>query len=99
MDLETFFTVISVCAVLCTIAVVFGKDKAQKSIIYPIYIVLIISVIGAVGYFGYQLLMYGLEKVNWVAVVAIGVVVLGLYINEPNLFFPREKSDKDKKDK
>jgi hypothetical protein len=61
VDTENFFIVISVCAILCTIAVVFGKDKARKTIVYPIKIITIILIIGAVLFLGYQIVTFGLD--------------------------------------
>ena len=95
VDSETFFIVISVCAVLCTIAVVFGKDKAQKSIIYPIKIITIILITGAVLFLGYQIITFGADVVQKMPMAfwATAIIVLA------NVLSQNTKSDKDKKDK
>lgn len=95
VDSETFFIVISVCAVLCTIAVVFGKDKAQKSIIYPVYILLIILTIICVIFLGYQIIIFGADVIQKMPMAfwATAIIVLA------NVLSQNTKSDKDKKDK
>jgi hypothetical protein len=90
VDSETFFIVISVCAVLCTIAVVFGKDKAQKSIIYPIKIITIILITGAILFLGYQIITFGfdiLKKIPWFAWIFYPAMFLNLWVTS------KEKKD------
>jgi len=95
VDSETFFIVISICAVLCTIAVVFGKDKAQKSIIYPISILLIILTIACVIFLGYQIIIFGADVIQKMPMGFWAIAIVGL----ANVLTQNTKSDKEKKDK
>jgi hypothetical protein len=79
----TLLTIITGCVVLCTIAYVFGKDNAKKTLFLPFKIIFIVAVIFLIFYIGYQIFIFGSEvfgKLPWNFWI-LAILVLAHYLS------------------